>query len=99
MGKALLELNLSQNFLDEISFLDNSKNSLSSLSQLRSLNLANNQIKFVKWNAQYSQKNTSLKTLDISYNQLADLSFLQIFEGLTALKIQANPVEMSKQTV
>ena len=99
MGKALLELNLSQNFLDEISFLDNSKNSLSSLSQLRSLNLANNQIKFVKWNAQYSLKNTSLKTLDISYNQLADLSFLQIFEGLTSLKIQANPVEMSKQTV
>ena len=42
LGASLLDLNLSQNFLDSVSLLEGHKNSLFGLNQLRSLNLSNN---------------------------------------------------------
>lgn len=42
LGSSLLDLNLSQNFLDHVSFCESERNSLFGLNQLRSLNLSNN---------------------------------------------------------
>ena len=42
LGSSLLDLNLSQNFLDHVSFCEGERNSLFGLNQLRSLNLSNN---------------------------------------------------------
>jgi len=41
----------------------------------------------------------SLKVLDISYNKLEDINFVKVFEGLTALKAQANPFEICSATL
>ena len=85
LGSALLDLNLSQNFLESISFVEGHKNSFFGLRQLRTLNLANNQIKKVYFDN--TARWPSLKYLDISYNRLEGLSFLALCEGLTVLRV------------
>ena len=86
VGNSLVDLNLSQNFLESISFLDNQKNSLYGLNQLRTLNLSNNQIRVIQWDPK-AMPNISLKFLDLSYNSIEDLRCIKMFEGLTALKV------------
>ena len=36
---------------------------------------------------------TSLRSLDLSYNKLIDFSFIELFDGLSMFKFQANPIE------
>ena len=76
LGCALLDLNLSQNFLDSISFVENQKNSLYGLNQLRALNLSNNQIRVIHWSPDLPT-NVSLKSLDLSYNKISDIAFIK----------------------
>ena len=91
LGSSLLDLNLSQNFLDSVSFCENERNSLFGLSQLKTLNLSNNQIRHVKWSNQ--APNISLKSLDLSYNRISDMLGVKMFEALVTLKVQANPFD------
>ena len=68
---SLIEINLSKNSLELVSFADQASNNLQGMLQLKALNLQRNQIsQLVTQNI----PNTALKSLDIGYNKIDDLS-------------------------
>ena len=42
---------------------------------------------------------TSLRSLDLSYNKLSDFSFIELFDGLSTFKFQANPIEHASNSL
>jgi Leucine-rich repeat (LRR) protein/GTPase SAR1 family protein len=100
----ITELNLSQNKIEDYSFLQDlqqlhtlnlSNNKIENISvlqdlqQLQSLNLNNNQIEGIS----FLQDLKALQSLNLSQNKIEDYSFLQDLKALQSLSLSQNKIE------